>query len=95
MGLSQSAASEQARRLAPASVVREEPAERGHRRGSTVIDPRRGGDAALRGIPLIGVGAGAISGTSPGGELGAGARLERAGRELVRQHRNRFKATTA
>jgi len=95
MGLSHMAAAEQAQRLSPSVQVREEPVERGHRRGTVVIDPRRGGDAALRGIPLIGVGAGAISGTAPGGELGQAARLERAGRELVRQrlHRNRFKAT--
>lgn len=68
----------------------ETPAEkpRGHGRGKDVIDPRRGGDAALRGIPLIGVGAGAIAGTSPGGEIGAAARLERDVRE-ARELNNR------
>ena len=81
MGLSQHAAAEQAQRLSPSVQARQEPAERGHRRGQTVIDPRRGGDAALRGIPLIGVGAGAISGTKPGPGA-SGAALDREAREL-------------
>lgn len=81
-------------------LARQQPAERvvvqleaGHKRGQTPRADKT--DVGLRGVPVIGHGAGAISGTSPGGELGAAARLERAGRELVRAHRNRFKARGA
>lgn len=94
MGLSQYGAVERDQRLTPTLAVVEKAAERGHKRGQTVVDHRRGGDAGLRGVPVIGIGAGAISGTAPGGELGAARRLEQAGRDLVRQHRNRFKART-
>lgn len=78
--------------LAKATTVRVEPAskERGHGRGKTQVADKT--DIGLRGFPVIGHGSGAISGTAPGGEIGAAARLERAGRELVRAHRNRFKA---
>lgn len=67
--------------------------ERGHGRGKTQRADKT--DIGLRGVPVIGHGSGAISDTSPGGELGAAARLERAGKDLVRAHRNRFKARTA
>jgi hypothetical protein len=67
--------------------------EAGHKRGQTPRADKT--DVGLRGVPVIGHGSGAISDTAPGGELGAAARLERAGRELVRAHRNRFKAQTA
>lgn len=80
MGLSHVEAATQAARLTP--HVTPEPAGPGHKRGQTVIDRRRGADAGLRGIPVVGVGAGAISGTKPGGELGAAARLEQAARDL-------------
>lgn len=73
---------DQAKRLNAPEKPAEAP-QRGDKRGQTVVDHRRGGDAGLRGVPVIGVGAGAIRGTSPGGELGAGRRLEQAGRDIV------------
>lgn len=64
-------------------VVTVEPAKtRGHGRGKS--QPADKTDIGLRGFPVIGHGSGAISGTAPGGELGAAARLERAGRDIVR-----------
>lgn len=69
MGLSHHAAAERDARLVPSLQPAGKADERGHGRG-TIVDHRRGGDAALRGIPLIGVGAGAIRGTAPGGEVG-------------------------
>lgn len=94
MGMSHTAAELQAARLSP-RVQESAKLERGHARGRTASAKADCTDVGLRGVPVIGHGSGAISGTSPGGELGAGARLEQAGRELLRAHRNRFKAKTA
>lgn len=62
-------------------VAVDAPAGRGSKRGQTARADKT--DIGLRGFPVIGHGSGAISGTSPGGELGAGRRLEQAGRDLV------------
>lgn len=68
------------KRWKPIATATVTPLERGHGRGKQPADRT---DHALRGVPVIGHGSGAISGTAPGGEIGAGRRLEQAGRELV------------
>ena len=80
MGLSHVEAELRAALLSPrvSEAMKLEP---GHRRGQTAPRADRT-DSALRGIPVIGHGAGAISNTSPGGELGAAARLERTAKDL-------------
>lgn len=95
MGVHSSMRPEMGAQLAKTTItVSAEPVskERGHGRGKTQVADKT--DIGLRGVPVIGHGSGAISQTAPGGEIGAAARLERAGRELVRQrlHRNRFRA---
>jgi len=64
MGLSDSAAAKRDAGLNP-SVQADAKKERGHGRGRIVLHDR-GGSPELRGVPLIGTGAGCISGTKPG-----------------------------
>lgn len=64
--------------LAPTIIIVESPKPRGHARGQT--DDRRLKDKGARGIPLVGVGAGAIDGTIPG--QGSVADLEQAARDI-------------
>lgn len=52
-----------------------EPPKRGHGRGTTTYHVV-GGSPELRGVPLIGTGAGALANTRPGGELGSVRKLE-------------------
>jgi len=76
MGLTHEQHADRWKPIATATVTK---LERGHARG---IQPADRTDHALRGVPVIGHGSGAISGTAPGGELGAGARLDRTAAEL-------------
>lgn len=82
MGLSHVEAASLQARLTP-HVTIAEPAGPGHRRGQTPKADKT--DVGLRGIPVIGHGSGAIANSAPGGEIGAAARLDRDGRELVRR----------
>lgn len=70
---------------------------RGHGRGKTVLH-QRGGSPELRGVPLIGTGAGAVSHSAPGGEIGQVEKAEQlakdlndAGRKIVRD-RSRYRS---
>lgn len=85
---------EQRRKQMLAEAPKKKP--RGHGRGKTVLH-ERGGSPELRGIPLIGTGAGAVSHSSPGGELGQVKKAEQlaqdlnaAGRKIVRD-RSRYR----
>jgi hypothetical protein len=83
MGLSNEQHAELLAGLTPAT---QKPAEKehGHARGQT--DDRRLKDKALRGIPCVGAGPGAIDGTKPGDSAAA---LEQAGRDILAAHLNR------
>lgn len=58
--------------------------EAGHARGR--IQAKRPAEPR---VPIIGLDAGAIPGSKPGGEIGAAAYLERCGRDIVRGHLKR------
>lgn len=85
MGLTDKEADEQKRKLKP--TVDEKP-ERGHGRGKGGVD-RSTPNAAMRGIPLVGVGGGAIPGTRPGDSA---EHLHDEGLKIVRRYRKRKQA---
>lgn len=83
MGLDQRGAADRDRKLKPYVPPDEAKPERGHKRGQqkTKGHDRSDDSSDLRGIPVVGLGGGAIAGTRPGDSAAA---LEQAGRDLVR-----------
>lgn len=66
-------------KIIPTEKPPETKKERGHGRGKTTLHERPGQHPELRGVPLIGTGQGAVSGTRPGDSV---KDLEQAARDI-------------